>query len=71
MRKILLDLVRYLLSAQSTEQSEPGHAITSVYTCEGIEDVCMASLYHFLKLGHSTGSFRIPNAASRSLVTSA
>ena len=27
------------------------HAITSVYTCEGIEDICMASLYHFIKLG--------------------
>ena len=28
------------------------HAVTSVYTCDGIADICMASLYHLLTLGH-------------------
>ncbi|MBS4031476.1 MAG: hypothetical protein KGZ63_08655 [Clostridiales bacterium] len=53
------DLVNPYLQISSFEAAVRGfaksdkskHAITSVYTCDGIEDVCMASLYHLLKLG--------------------
>jgi hypothetical protein len=42
------------------------NTITSVYTCDSIDDVCMASLYHLLKLGlvikkcNNCGKYFIP-----------
>lgn len=42
------------------------NTITSVYSCDSIEDVCMASLYHLLKLGlvikkcNNCGKYFIP-----------
>lgn len=42
------------------------NAITSVYACDSIEDVCIASLHHLIKLGHSIkacsncGKFFVP-----------
>lgn len=52
------DNVRYQLGKSPFERAIRGfansnkteNAITNVYTCDGIEDVCMATLYHLLKL---------------------